>query len=71
MLTAESTGRRVYLGNLSKETRSNDIDDLCSKFGSIEDIKLKIGYGFIEFGSPAAANDCVASLDDTEFHGGR
>lgn len=38
---------RVYVGHLSSRTRERDLQDLFSKFGKIQRIDLKYGYGFI------------------------
>lgn len=37
--------QRVYVGRLSTSTRQQDIEDAFSRFGGIERVDLKNGYG--------------------------
>jgi RNA recognition motif-containing protein len=73
-----SSSKRVYLGphstklgKLPRDARERDIEDLCSKFGRIKDVRLLQGFGFVEFDDARDAEDAVRDLDNQKFMGER
>ena len=42
-------GTRVFIGNVSDSVRERDIKRFFKSFGTLRDIVLKSGYGFVEF----------------------
>ncbi len=42
-----SQRNRIYVGQLSSRTRERDLEDEFSRFGRINRVDLKFGYGFI------------------------
>ncbi|KAG2486743.1 hypothetical protein HYH03_014668 [Edaphochlamys debaryana] len=67
---------KLYVGNLSWDTRADDLTQLFSKFGNVEDAFVATdretgrsrGFGFVTLESTAAKNAC-AECDGTEFMG--
>ncbi|KAI8341907.1 hypothetical protein BC941DRAFT_414829 [Chlamydoabsidia padenii] len=62
---------RVYIGNLHRDTLRSDLRDMFEPFGRILDLTVKVGFGFVEFESTAAAEDAVHKCNDTKLHGQR
>ncbi len=67
---------KMYVGNLSPETRENDIQELFSQHGRVRSIRLAAdvftgncrGFGFVEMeGHEARA--AIAALNGTLFKG--
>ena len=65
------SGQRVYLGNLSDDTRDRDVEKFLKGYGRVREISLKNGYGFVEFEDYRDADDAVHDLDGKEMLGGR
>ncbi len=68
--------KKMYVGNLSAETREDDIRELFSQHGTVRSIRLAAdvftgkcrGFGFVEMeGHEARA--AIAALDGTMFKG--
>lgn len=67
---------KIYVGNLAYSTSDQDLKDLFSKFGEIEDVRIitdresgrSKGFGFVTFTSAQSAQDSLAA-DGTEFQG--
>lgn len=61
----------VYVGNLQWWTTDAEIEDLCSKYGSVQKIRFfedkpsgkSKGYVLVTFDSPKAAYTCKEGLD--------
>jgi cold-inducible RNA-binding protein len=59
--------KKIYVSNLSYDTKENDLENHFNQFGSINDIKLitdrdtgrSRGFAFIEFESQAAAEKAI------------
>ncbi|GLI69342.1 hypothetical protein VaNZ11_013928, partial [Volvox africanus] len=83
--SASSTGKmtatgnsttKLYVGNLSWETRADDLNSLFSKFGAVEDAFVATdretgrsrGFGFVTLESTAAKAAAVG-IDGSEFMG--
>jgi hypothetical protein len=69
----EVSATRLYLGNLPSNTTKRDIEDHFSAHGAgtITEIKLMNGFGFIEFDDPMDARDVVPAFHGSEFNGQR
>ncbi|KXZ49916.1 hypothetical protein GPECTOR_19g367 [Gonium pectorale] len=67
---------KLYVGNLSWETRADDLTNLFSKYGTVEDAFVASdretgrsrGFGFVTLETNAARNACQ-ECDGTEFMG--
>ncbi|KZV65418.1 hypothetical protein PENSPDRAFT_132016 [Peniophora sp. CONT] len=62
--------RRLYLGKLPPDARSDDVQDLFKGLGKIVDCKVMTGFGFIEFDSSRDAEDAVTNYNGKTFMGG-
>jgi len=54
---------KVYLGNISEDTRDRDVEKFFKGYGRIRNIVLKGTYGFCEFEDLRDAQDAVKDLD--------
>lgn len=65
--------RRLYVGNLPRDVRESEIEDLFEKYGRIDDIDLKgaRGFAFLEFRDVRDAEDAVRGRDGYKFDGRR
>lgn len=67
--------KKLFVGNLDWGTTEDELRDLFSKFGDIEDLVVlkdkftgrSKGFGFVTFSDDAAADAAVTELDQTEF----
>lgn len=62
---------RVYIGRLARDTRERDLEDLFQDCGTIREINLKNGYGFVEFKHSQDARDAVYKYHGKSFLGER
>eukprot|EP01134_Creolimax_fragrantissima_P000414 CFRG0414T1 len=62
---------RIYLGRLPRDVRTRDIERLVDRYGRINDINLRDGFGFVEFDDYRDAEDAVRALDGKSFLGDR
>ncbi|BDD56842.1 hypothetical protein MAP00_002260 [Monascus purpureus] len=69
----EVSSTRLYLGNLPRNVTKQDIEDHFSTHGSgkIREIKLKTGFGFIEYEDEMDAKDVVPAFHGSDFKGNR
>ena len=71
-------GKKLYIGNLSYDVSSSDLEALLSAHGTVEsadvimdrDTGRSKGFGFVEMGSESEAQAAISALDGQE-HGGR
>ena len=71
-------GKKLYVGNLSYQVSSSDLEQLFSQYGSVQSAQVITdrdtgrgkGFGFVEMSSDAEATDAINGLNDQE-HGGR
>jgi RNA recognition motif-containing protein len=71
-------GKKLYVGNLSYNVSSSDLDQLFSQYGTVQssqviqdrDTGRSKGFGFVEMNSDAEAQAAIDGLHDQE-HGGR
>jgi len=64
-------GYSVFVGNLSRRTRSDDIRDPFRKYGKLLDVDLKNGFGFVEFEDRRDAEDACKDLNGIRVCGER
>ncbi|THH11768.1 hypothetical protein EW145_g437 [Phellinidium pouzarii] len=62
---------KVYIGGLPEHTRQEDLQSCFGKIGSIVNIELKLGYGFVEFDTREAAEESVAKYHEGYFMGNK
>ncbi|KAJ7528519.1 hypothetical protein O6H91_15G006700 [Diphasiastrum complanatum] len=62
---------RLYVGRISKRTRSRDLEHLFSKYGRIREVDVKHDFAFVEFSDHRDADDARHYLDGREFEGNR
>ncbi len=68
---------KIYVGNLSLETTDNELRELFSQYGEVQDVNLIAdrqtgrprGFGFIEIRNEQAARDAIGALDGSEIGG--
>ena len=70
-------GTKLYVGNLSYEVSSSDLEKLCSAHGTVTSAEVisdrttgqSKGFGFVEMGSDEEAKAAIAALDGQEHQG--
>ncbi|GJE85928.1 RNA-binding domain-containing protein [Phanerochaete sordida] len=62
---------KVYIGGLPEHTRKEDLESCFGKIGSIVNVELKVGYGFVEFDTREAAEESVAKYHEGFFMGNK
>ena len=68
---------KLFVGNLSFETTSDEIRDLFSEVGPVESCQVisdrdtgrSKGFGFVEMNSKAEANAAKEKFDGQDLHG--
>jgi len=71
-------GSKLYVGNLSYETTSSDLNTMFSKHGTVSSAEIiadrdtgqSKGFGFVQMGTDQEAQAAIAALSGQE-HGGR
>ncbi|MCP4712020.1 MAG: RNA-binding protein [Planctomycetes bacterium] len=70
-------GKKLYVGNLSYETSSTDLEGLFGAHGTVESCQIindrdtgrSKGFGFIEMGSDDEAQAAMSALDGQDCGG--
>jgi len=70
-------GKKLYVGNLSYNVSSSDLDQLFSQFGTVQSAQViedrdtgrSKGFGFVEMGSDAEAQAAIQGLHEQEHDG--
>ena len=63
-------GSKIFVHNVSEEATYEDFQASVEKFGEVTDFfNPGRGFAFVEFSTPAEANACIASMDNTEISG--
>jgi cold-inducible RNA-binding protein len=70
---------KVFVGNLSFETTSSELETVCAEFGEVVGVVVPTdrmsgrprGFAFVEFASPEAATAAIEKLDGYELSGRR
>ena len=60
---------KLYVGNLPESTKGKDLRDLFESFGTVDEVAILRGYGFVHFLKSEDANAALTALDDSEFMG--
>jgi len=71
-------GSKLYVGNLSYETSSSDLEQLFGAHGTVQSAEViqdrdtgrSKGFGFVQMGSDSEAQAAIAALNGQD-HGGR
>jgi RNA recognition motif-containing protein len=71
-------GKKLYVGNLSYNTSSSDLENLFAQFGSVQSAQViedrdtgrSKGFGFVEMQSDQEAEAAIQGLNGKD-HGGR
>ena len=71
-------GKKLYVGNLSYEVSTSDLESLFSPHGTVESAQViedrstgqSKGFGFVEMSSDGEAQAAMSALDGQD-HGGR
>jgi RNA recognition motif-containing protein len=72
-------GKKLYVGNLSYQVTSSDLERIFSEYGSVQSAQVisdrdtgrSKGFGFVEMGSDAEAAAAIQGLNDQEHEGRR
>lgn len=67
----------IFVAKLSSGTKSEDLEQLFSKFGEVTSAKVVVDrqtgfskrYGFVEMSDEQAAYEAIEKLNDTELDG--
>jgi RNA recognition motif-containing protein len=70
-------GKKLFVGNLSFDTTSEDLEGLFAGHGTVESAAVVTdratgrsrGFGFVEMSSPAEAQKAVTELNGHDFQG--
>ena len=68
---------KLYVGNLSYDTRDDDLQELFSEYGQVVSAKVIMdrdtgrprGFGFVEMGTQEEAQKAISELDGKDFMG--
>lgn len=68
---------KLYVGNLSYQTREEDLNQLFAKAGAVTSVKIVVdrstgqsrGFGFVEMATAEEAKRAVSMLNGTSLHG--
>ncbi|MCH8052591.1 MAG: RNA-binding protein [Planctomycetes bacterium] len=71
-------GKKLYVGNLSYEVSTSDLESMFSPHGTVESAQViedrstgqSKGFGFVEMSSDGEAQAAMSALDGQD-HGGR
>jgi RNA recognition motif-containing protein len=71
-------GKKLYVGNLSYDVSSSDLEALLSPHGTVQSAEVIMdrdtgrskGFGFVEMGSDAEAQAAISAMDGQD-QGGR
>ncbi|HZN69326.1 MAG TPA: RNA-binding protein [Tepidisphaeraceae bacterium] len=70
-------GSKLYVGNLSYNTTSSDLEQLCNPHGAVQSAEViqdrdtgrSKGFGFVQMGSDQEAQAAIAALNGHEVDG--
>lgn len=76
--TEYTMGKKLYIGNLSYDFSSSDLESLLSAHGTVQSAEVitdrstgrSKGFGFVEMNTESEAQDAISALNGQE-HGGR
>ena len=72
-------GRRLYVGNLSYQTSSSDLEQMFAEYGTVTSAQViqdretgrSKGFGFVEMSDSKSASEAITGLHDKEIDGRR
>jgi len=70
-MAEEVSEKRLYLGNLPPAATKKDVEDHFKTYGTLLEVKIMNGFGFVEFKEPMDARDAVPSRHGEMFMGNR
>ena len=67
----------IFIGNLSKETTSQELEDKFTPFGNVDTCRIikdmrsgeSKGFGFVEMSDSSKANNAINGLNNVELNG--
>lgn len=59
--------RPVFCGNFEYETRQSELEQMFSRYGTVERVDMKSGFAFVYMEDERDAKDAIRGLDNTEF----
>ena len=67
----------IFIGNLSKETTANELQEKFSPFGTVDSCKIikdmrtgeSKGFGFVEMAEASKASAAIHELNNVELNG--
>ena len=64
-------GKKLYVGNLSYSVTTEQLTELFSNYGQVENVNIiqGKGFGFVEMSSQAEAEEAKSALNNSEFQG--
>src|SRR3954467_8694996 len=70
-------GSKLYVANLSYNTTSSDLEQLCGQHGTVQSAEVindrdtgrSKGFGFVQMGSDAEAQAVIAALNGQQHDG--
>ena len=70
-------GSKLYVGNLSYNTTSSDLEQMCGQHGTVQSAEViqdrdtgrSKGFGFVQMGSDEEAQAVIAALNGQEVDG--
>ena len=70
-------GSKLYVGNLSYNTTSSDLEQMCSPHGTVQSAEViadrdtgrSKGFGFVQMGSDQEAQAAIGALNGKEHDG--
>ena len=70
-------GSKLYVGNMSFDTTSSQLNELCSAHGSVDSAEVVMdrdsgrsrGFGFVQMGSDEEAQAAIDALNGKEHDG--
>lgn len=68
---------KIYVGNLSFSTSSNELEDLFTEFGEVSKCQIisdretgrSKGFGFVEMSNDGDARTAISALNDKDHDG--
>merc|ERR1719476_112672 len=64
-------GYSVFVGNLSRRARRDDLYDLFRDIGKVVEVDIKTGFAFVEMEDLRDAEDAVKELNGSKIEGER
>ncbi|UJR13860.1 hypothetical protein I4U23_000868 [Adineta vaga] len=62
---------KLFIGNLDPATQPEELNELCSPYGTVLEASVIKDYGFVHYGSIEEAEKAAYALNNRDFHGKR